>query len=183
MKTIINSVTVSLPDSLKFYTALGFEYKKTDGGAYVYDSSIIIHVSANTSHRLGLSLLQESREAELQKLSPYTKPARLRDGYLISDTSGGHIKLLQSFDLLPQSSSDAMLGSFAGISIEVIEIDRSKLIWGALGYQQTAGDIEQGWMVLSKEANLSISLIKAGACPHIFTNPGLNYFNGEKIRR
>ena len=178
MMTIINTVVVNLSESLRFYVSLGFDHKIVDDGAYVYDSTVVIFISAQTSHRLGLSLIQSDWSSELEAVRAYTEPVAVDDHYLVSDSSGIHIKLLANQSQLPQSSKDSILGNFSGISLEVVEFDRSKLIWEALGYQQSDGDANQGWIVLSKEDNLSVGLIKAGSCPHIFTNPGLNYFNG-----
>ena len=176
--TIINTVAVNLSESLRFYVSLGFDHKIVDDGAYVYDSTVVIFISAQTSHRLGLSLIQSDWSSELEAVRAYTEPVAVDDHYLVSDSSGIHIKLLANQSQLPQSSKDSILGNFSGISLEVVEFDRSKLIWEALGYQQSDEDANQGWIVLSKEDNLSVGLIKAGSCPHIFTNPGLNYFNG-----
>jgi len=179
MKTIINTVAVNLDDSLKFYSALGFEHKLVDDGAYVFDRSVVIHLNSQSSQRLGLSLIQSDWSSELTALQEYSNPIDIGEHYLISDTSGIHIRLLQSHSELPHSATNSILGNYSGISIEVIEFNRCKLIWEALGYQQSAGDASKGWIVLSKEDNLDVSLIKAGSCPHIFTNPGLNYFNGK----
>lgn len=176
--TIINTVALNFSESLSFYGSLGFDKKIVDGGAYVYDSSVVIFISTKTSHRLGLSLMQPDWSSELEAVRVYTEPVVVDDHFLVSDSSGIHIKLLPIQSQLPQSSKNSILGNFSGVSLEVVEFDRSKLIWEALGYQQSAGDANQGWIVLSKEDNLSVGLIKAGACPHIFTNPGLNYFNG-----
>lgn len=177
--TIINTVAINLPRSLQFYKSLGFEYLSTEPGAYVYDRSVVIFISKFTKERLGLSLLQSDWSRELEAVREYVDPIVIEDGYLLSDSSGIHIKLLESSVQLPQSSVESILGNYSDISIEVVDFKRSKLIWGALGYVQTGGDEKQGWIVLSKDGNTSISLITAGSCPHIFTNPGLNYFNGS----
>jgi len=178
MKTIINTAAVTLDKSLKFYKDLGFDHRIIEGGAYVFDRSVIIFISSTTSQRLGMSLVQSDWSVELEELQKHTDPVTIGDDYLVSDSSGIHIKLLNSHPKLPQSTASAILGDYSGVSLEVIEFNRSKWIWEALGYHQSAGDASHGWIVLSKEDNLSISLIKAGSCPHIFRNPGLNYFNG-----
>ncbi len=179
MKTIINTIAVNLDDSLKFYSDLGFDHRLTEDGAYVFDSSVVIFISTKTSHRLGMSLVQSEWSSELEVLQRHTDPVAVGNDYLVSDSSGIHIKLMKSHPELPQSSANSILGNYSGMSLEVIEFNRSKLIWEALGYLQSGGDASQGWIVLSKEDNLTMSLIKAGSCPHIFTNPGLNYFNGS----
>jgi hypothetical protein len=150
----------------------------TDHGAYVYDRSVVIFVSDLTKERLGLSLCQADWSSELDAVRAYAVPLEIEGGSLISDSSGMHVKLLQNTIELPSSSDNSILGSYSDLSIEVVEFERSKLIWQALGYSQTGGDEKQGWIVLSKDGQTSISLIKAGSCPHIFRNPGLNYFNG-----
>ena len=128
MKTIINTAAVNLDESLKFYSDLGFDHRHTEGGAYVFDSSVVIFISTATSHRLGLSLIQSDWTSELEALQRHTDPVVIGDGYLISDSSGIHIKLIKSHPELPQSSASTILGNYSGMSLEVIEFNRSKLI-------------------------------------------------------
>ena len=55
---------------------------------------------------------------------------------------------------------------------------KSAKFWSIFGYEITTGKEEQGWIVMTKEGFLPISIMKPFACPHLFFNPSLTYFNG-----
>jgi len=44
---------------------------------------------------------------------------------------------------------------------------------------QTMGGVEQGWIGLTNDSSFNISIMNALACPHVFFNPSLSYFNGK----
>lgn len=117
----------------------------------------------------------------------------IEGGYLISDPNGVKVYLMEgppaySFDLagLPQ----ALPGKFAGLSIEAVDFEGTVDFWRILGYQETMGSVEQGWIAMENGSGIGISVMKAMTCPHLFFNPGLTFFNAgnnlsviQKIRK
>jgi hypothetical protein len=78
-----------------------------------------------------------------------------------------------------KEKSFAVTGNFAGLSIETLDISKSQELWQVLGFEPTAGDADKGWVSLSN-GELTISLMAPLACPHLFLNPSLTYFNGDQ---
>ena len=63
---------------------------------------------------------------------------------------------------------------FAAFSAVVASLS----FWKLFDYEITQGSLEKDWITLSNKTHLEISLVQIGNCPHLFPNPGLNYFNG-----
>ncbi|MBT7993740.1 MAG: hypothetical protein HN691_02595 [Bacteroidetes bacterium] len=72
------------------------------------------------------------------------------------------------------------LGNSAGLSLETMDMELSFEIWQKLGFSTSMGSLGEGWISLKNTDNLTISLMRPLACPHLFFNPSLTYFNGEK---
>ncbi len=63
------------------------------------------------------------------------------------------------------------LGTFS-VSLAVTDIHRSKAFYGALGFGQIGGDIDQGWLIMSSGATI-IGLFQGMFDANVMTfNPG-----------
>ena len=76
--------------------------------------------------------------------------------------------------------SKSTVGDFASLSIESLSLKKSMDIYKIIGFTDISGSIEQGWISMTNTDGLSISLMPALTCPHLFFNPSLTFFNGSK---
>ena len=181
MKTIIHTPTPNIDQSLDFYKKLNFavlsatDHLLTDGNA-------IFEINEDRHARAGLKLLKSSWKEEVDKLEDITTVLPIEKGYLLSDTSGVWIYLIEQEEELQYDLEDiplSVLGNFAGISLEAVDMERSLAIYEILDFTKTMGDIEQGWIGLTNHDNFTVSLMKPNSCPHLFFNPSITYFNGK----
>lgn len=192
MNSIIQSPTNNLKDSLDFYSSLGFQILSSENPTLVSDGKVLIEINPDRQARAGLKLYKPSWKETVEKLKAITKVIDREGEYVLSDPSGTWIYLMEGQNKLDAELSGiepSVLGNYAGMSLEMIDIERSKQIWETLGFSVTMGAPEQGWVALANEDGLVVSLMKAFSCPHLFFNPSLTYFNGknnlaiiEKIR-
>ena len=177
MQAIIQTPTNDLQQSLHFYETLGFQ---TISEEYLTDGKAIIHINTNRFARAGIRLYQADWFSEVKALKAFTKVLPIENGYVFSDASGVWIYLMEEeikFDISTYSAS--IIGNYAGVSLEVIDIERSKQIYNILGFEKSMGSLEQGWIVLSHSSGFAVSLMKPMSCPHLFFNPSLTFFNGK----
>ncbi|NNF75479.1 MAG: hypothetical protein HKN00_09860, partial [Flavobacteriaceae bacterium] len=96
-----------------------------------------------------------------------------------ADPSGSWIYLLNGAgpELDISACGPPIIGNFAGVSLESVDINKSVKLFQILGFKVTMGAIEQGWICLANADEFTVSLMKPFACPHLFFNPSLTYFN------
>ncbi len=182
MQTIIQTPTPKLADSLAFYQQLGLQACSTSQPNLYSDGKAIIEINPDRHARAGLKLYQDSWSDVVAALTAFSGVLQTAEGYLLTDPSGTWIYLMEQpapiVDLsdIPTSA----LGNFAGISMEVLDLAKAISFWEIFGFQKTMGGVEQGWVSLTDEAQTTISIMKAFACPHLFFNPSLSYFNGKE---
>ena len=180
---IIQTPTPNLEESLAFYQTLGFSILPHPNKTIVSDGKAIIEINPNRFARAGFQLFSNDWLAIIKQLKKETAIVKIDDGYLLGDTSGNSIYLIETADI-PQFSttekSSVALGNFAGLSLEVIDIDKAMKIYAILGFKVTMGSLEQGWIALANQMGFSVSLMKPNACPHLFFNPSMTYFNGAE---
>lgn len=183
MKSIIQTPTRNLEESLEFYEKLNFKVISKANPTVVTDGKAIIQINADRHARAGIKLYKEDWSAIVNKLPEYTPIMETKEGYLISDVSGMWIYLMNG-KFMPKSEflsdmSSSTLGNYAGISIETVGFNQSLELLSILGFESTAGSYEMGWQSLKNKDGMVISLMKPLVCPHLFFNPSLTYFNGE----
>ena len=183
MRTIIQTPTGKLDTSLKYFATLDFEILSLNDINYVTDGNVIIEVNPDRNARTGIKLIKSDWKAEVLELKEITTVLKTKEGYLTNDPSGAWIYLIESnAESIPalNENINSKLGDFAGISIESISFKTSKKIWEILGFKTTMGGEDQGWVSLKNSEDFTISIMTANSCPHLFFNPSLTYFNGEK---
>lgn len=192
MQTIIQTPTPNLQKSLDFYKRLNFTILSDENPTLVSDGKVIIEINPDRKARAALKLYNSDWSEIIDGLKEYSKVVTVENGYLLSDASGLWIYLLNGeipeYDL--SNVSPSTLGNSMGMSLEVIDVERSLAIYSILGFKITMGGTEQGWMVIAHSSGAAVSLMLPNACPHLFHNPSLTYFNGknnlniiEKIRQ
>ena len=183
MASIIHTPTSSLEESLDFYSTLGYKKIKSDGLELLSDGQVIIEVNPDRFARAGVKLIKESWGATVKKIEEFVNVLRIDGGYLLSDPSGTWIYLIESEEELSLDMSDllpSVLGTYAGLSLESTSINISFQLWKALGFTDQQGSIDDGWVTLRNADKMTVSLMKPNTCPHLFFNPSLTFFNGEK---
>jgi len=103
------------------------------------------------------------------------------DAHYFASPSGTWFKLIAGEQIVaPLGKSKCILGNYAGISLETMDIQKSVDIITSLGFEKSAGGVEQGWLSYTDESQNGISLMSPFACPHSFCNPSGTFFNSGK---
>jgi len=182
MNSIIQSPTPDLKQSLDFYQRLNFSVLSEANPTIVSDGKVVIEINPDRKARAGIKIFRKDwseMATALEKLAPVKKTD---NGYVLSDPSGSRIYLIEkdSDNIYDMSAvNPSTIGSYAGVSLETSDIDKSIAIYKTLGFSKVMGDISQGWVVYQNEDELAVSFMLVGSCPHLFFNPSLTYFNGK----
>ncbi len=182
MHTIIHTPTNKVETSLDFYTKLKFKTIENENSNLVTDGKVVIEINPERTARAGIKLYRDAWDIVAKKLQLHTFVTKMENGFLLSDSSGTWIYLIEGKpDLQFETSENAfsVLGNFAGLSLETTDMKSAIAIWKLLGFEKTMGDEEQGWVVYANQDGIGISLMKPFSCPHLFFNPSLTYFNGK----
>ena len=183
INTIVCSPLNTVPDSLSFYKKLGFTFKESSLGNLYSDGSVLIELNDSPFARPSVKLFKDNWEQEISLLKLKTKVISLDNSILLSAPSGIWVYLCQKSDdynfELPKDNN-SILGNFAGLSLESIDIEASINFWKLLGFSKTSGSVAQGWISLSDSEGMTISIMKPNSCPHLFFKPSLTFFNGKQ---
>lgn len=183
MKSIIQTPTRNLQESLEFYEKLNFKVISKANPTVVTDGKAIIEINADRHARAGLKLFKKDWSSFVQKLPTSCPVVSTEKGYLIADISGMWIYLING-EFMPKSTfekdiSSSTLGNYSGLCIETVGFNQSVELLNSLGFAPNGGGEEQGWQSLKNKDGIIISVMKPNMCPHLFFNPSLTYFNGE----
>jgi catechol 2,3-dioxygenase-like lactoylglutathione lyase family enzyme len=180
MSIFLQTPTPNLEASLDFYRRLNFQ--EVDGQPNVFtDGKVYIEVNPDRYARSGIKIFREDWSQVVNALSSLTNVMKINEGYLLSDPSGVWIYLLEKpapFELIVKETSESVLGNYAGICLELIDIAKAALIYEAIGFKLTAGSAESGFASYSLD-DFVVTLMKPLMCPHLFFNPSMTYFNGK----
>ncbi|MEN0064614.1 MAG: hypothetical protein AAGA48_20865 [Myxococcota bacterium] len=180
MPTFVSSPARDRAASLEYWTRLGFAVRSdTDDHCVVADAGITLVLDPRPFARPALGLMGSDWDARVPALRELTGVMETDYGFLTSDPSGAWIELRREFNHgSGEPAGSSALGTFAGMSLEMVDVVRGRALYEALGFVHTKGDLEQGWVSLAHPEGLTVSLMKPFACPHSFVNPSLTYFNG-----
>lgn len=181
MQSFIHTPTNDLKGSLEFYQKLEFSVVTDEKHKLVTDGKVLIEINPDRYARAGIKLYKKDWSKEIAALDVLTAVHKTKDGYLMSDPSNVWIYLVEGESKINYQSVDesfSVLGNYAGLSLESIDMVRSVAIWKALGFV-ASGTPEQGWVACKNEDGLMVSIMKPLMCPHLFFNPSLTYFNGK----
>ena len=181
MKAVIQTPTNDLQASLNFYSKLNFTVISEQEPTIISDGGAVIEINPDRFARAGLKLYDASWKGKVEILEKLTPVIKIDKGYLLSDPSGTWIYLVEIAEMpehnLPDQNT-SVLGNLASLSLETISIKSASEIWKILGFSVDMGSEDAGWMSLSNDDGLTISIMKPMNCPHLFFNPSLTYFNG-----
>ena len=186
---IIQVPTPNITESLHFYEKLGFHVKHVDQNVLLSgENNLEILINTNRFSRVGVRFYKKNWSDFLE--SHDFKHTKNDEGYVIISPGGCPVYLIENKEE-PQTDDfpDIIPGNYMGFSIETNDMEGSLVFWEAIGFQQNAGNLEHGWASLIDDNGFGISLMQYNACPHLFFNPSLTFFNGpnnldiiEKIR-
>lgn len=181
MDSMIHTPTNNPDQSLTFYKKLNFKILSENDPTIVTDGQALIEINTDRFARAGIKLFKDSWSAEIAEIRKQQTVIAIENGYILSDPSGVWIYLVEDqpgFEFTPAEKCYGLSGNFSGLSIESMAINRSLDLYAALGFGKSSGDIDQGWVSLNR-TNFVISIMKPLACPHLFFNPSMTYFNGK----
>jgi hypothetical protein len=178
---IIQTTTNRLEESLLFYKKLNFQIVSEEP-LLLADNQCIIEVNNHKFARKGIKLFSKDWSAVIPKLQELTNAVSIENGYLLGDSTGNWIYLLNE-DMKPKISTEglspSLLGNFSGVSLEAIDMEFAKNIYELLGFKITMGGVDKSWMVMANDNGFGISFMSPNTCPHSFFTPSLTYFNNK----
>ncbi len=178
MKFTIQTPINDFKKSSDFYKNLGF---KSLTQTLFTDGNAIIELSRDPFVRPSLKCYLNNDLNIINTLKKYTTVLEQENYFLMVMPSGTWIYFdKKNINLPKKETSFSVLGNYAGISIETISITKEKEIFECFGFKQNMGDLSQGWISLINNNGFTISLMSPNACPHLFINPSLTYFNGKE---
>lgn len=178
--TYIQTPTPKVEKSREFYQKLGYAVVGEEP-LVLSDGKVFVEINPERTSRIELKLYAKSWDAAVQKCGKSFHIAETDDTYSLCDPNGVRVRLIKGeFPFTVAENSNGITGAFAGVSIEAFDVDRTLEFWDSLGFEKTMGDIAtQGWGAMAL-GETGISIMKTGMCPHLFTNPGLTFFNSGK---
>ena len=173
--------TPDVEDTRRFYNRLQFdEFIDPAGGNVCFtDGRVIIEVAPERTARI--TLVVPVNLETFTDLRPRSADGD-DDALLLCDPNGVRVRpLVHAPDSEAGDGTPSMLGTgFHGFSIEAVDPAATIEFWKTLGLEPISGDLNQGYVTMSAEGAPTVTILKAGSCPHLFFNPGLNYFNSGR---
>lgn len=180
MSIYLQTPTPNLEASLDFYRRLDFH--ELEGQSNVFtDGKVYIEINADRYARAGIKIYKEDWSEVVNMLTSMTNVMEISGGYLLSDPTGVWIYLLEKaapFETISAEIKQSVLGNYAGICLETIDVAKAVSIYEAIGFKLTAGSAEGGYASFSYD-DFVVTIMKPLMCPHMFFNPSMTYFNGK----
>ncbi|MBB6463304.1 hypothetical protein [Flammeovirga kamogawensis] len=177
---IVQTTISNIEATLSFYKKLNFEVLNL-GEKYVFlSNSVQLQAVTKKSSRKGIVLYKGDIGLDVQPLIESSIHSQTETETIIMSPSGALVYLLEgNAPLLNKVDVTPLVGTFVGISLESLDLNKSMTFWEQLGFKMAMGDALQGWVSLSNATGDIISVMRAGMCPHQFSNPSLTFFNGD----
>ncbi len=182
MQCIIHTPTNKIENSLDFYKRLNFKLISNKNLTLVSDGKALIEINPDRFARAGIKLFKNSWKEEIKQLEKLTAAIPNKNGLQLTDPNGVWIYLVENtldIDYKAEEKCYGLTGNFNGLSLETSDMVKSMEFYSILGFSQSNGSIEHGWLSLDNNG-FFISLMKAMLCPHLFFNPSMTYFNGKE---
>ena len=182
MTSLVHTPTRNLDDSVAFYRSLDFEIVSAADPTIVRDGSNLIQIAPDRFARAGVKIYRENWSSQIPSISRLTEVSEVPDGggWILGDTTGTWVYLVEGevgFETTGDGST-SKLGNYAGLSLEAIATRHAIDIWEALGFEESSGSLDQGYVSLKSEDGFVVTVMKPLSCPHLFFNPSMTYFNG-----
>ena len=177
MKTIIQTPTPNLDESISFYGKLNFEIQQKENGAYAIAGSLIIDINTDRMSRAGIKFCTSNSDTVLEGKNVNVIPVNDKSKLVVSPT--GCPVYFEDANVPAINTNEPVTGNFMGLSLETSKMDEEIVFWEKFDFKQTAGNPSQGWVSLTNSSGFGVSLMNYQCCPHLFFNPSLTFFNGE----
>lgn len=174
------SLQTPTPDpkaSAAWYTALGFTQLADHGTSAVFtDGRLRVLVDPARTARAAIVLHDAGSLVDVLADHDLIE----HEGRWLTAGPGGTLVWLDpgSAPAIPAHTAPGVLGNYQGISLETLDLGKAVEFWKQLGFEQTNGGPDKGWVELSRAGGCTVSVMGMHACPHLFRNPGPTYFNG-----
>lgn len=181
--TIIQTPTNNVDQSLDFYQKLNYKVIAKEPMPVLTDGKGVIQINPDRFARAGVKMYSDSWKEKATELKELTMVWDIDNGYLLNEGNGCWIYLLEGetgFEFTPEESPFGMAGNFMGVSLETSDMERSYKIWELLGFSIVMGELGKGFIVMANESGFSVSMMNILTCPHLFFNPSMTFFNGDK---
>ena len=184
MQYFLQTPTPDLQNSIAFFTTLGYEIIQREDYTLAYDRQMTFMINTKQTARAGVSIIKKDWNEEIIKLREHTHVIEKEGGYYFADSSGCWFHLLtEEIEGILKTESSCILGNYAGLSLESMDIECSSNILKVLNFELTAGSVEQGWLTFTDAMMNTINIMAPFACPHIFLNPSVSFFNGAQNQK
>jgi len=181
LQYFLQTPTPNLAKSIAYFKALGYEIKQYKNYTLAYDAALTILINTDRTARAGVTMIKKNWDEEVAKLKKHTNVIKKNGNYYFADPSGCWFHLLtKEIEEIPDTKTSCILGNYAGLSMESMDIQCSSRILQALNFELSAGAVEQGWLTFTDASKNNISIMAPFACPHIFVNPSVSFFNGAE---
>ncbi|MFN2260579.1 MAG: hypothetical protein ABR595_00745 [Psychroflexus sp.] len=180
MKIIIQTPTANLQKSIDFFTKLGFSKCESSIQNLFTDGRFYLQINPDKFARVGLKIFVDDLENVSKKLQKHTKLLDFENTKVFR-SHNTTIKLSDEKIELPElkNTNTSLLGNFAGLSLETLDMSSAFRLWNSLGFGLKMGDYDKAWMTLENNHGFCVSFMKLNTCPHLFINPSLTFFNGK----
>lgn len=182
-QTVVHTPTKNLDESIDFYGRLEFEMVSEKDPTVFTDGKALVEINPDRHARAGIKVYAEDWSEEVSAMKNAGEVLVIKDGFLFCDPNGVRVYLINGapgYEYETKPESFGLTGNYAGLSIEAHDIEKTAKFWDAIGFENSGGDLAQGWATYSNGSTMDISLMKPLMCPHLFINPGMTYFNGGK---
>jgi catechol 2,3-dioxygenase-like lactoylglutathione lyase family enzyme len=179
---ILNIPSPDISKSIAFFQELGFETQQAGKQFLVADAQCQFLIDPAPSARAGWTFYLEDWNILFENDFPKKELKKFGDDFVISDGNGVYLRFSKSQMPAWEGSSPtrpSLLGSYAGVSQEVFDLQASLDFYAKWGFKVEQGGSTQGWASLRHSNGQGLSLMAYGSCPHLFFNPSLTYFNGK----
>jgi hypothetical protein len=177
--TILTTPCLDLFVSENYYALLDFKICNVDQRHFALAKDFTIELNTSPFARPGIKMIRS--KSTLENLPSHLTNIKIGEDLLIVSPEGCCVYL--SDTPLPYSIHDlpkknTVLGNFNGVSLESVDLAASLEFWQKIGFNHVGGSVEKGWVIMKNEDDFDLNLMHFGLCPHLFSNPGLNFFNG-----
>ncbi|WP_127845206.1 hypothetical protein [Psychroflexus aestuariivivens] len=180
MKIIIQTPTGDLQKSIDFYTALGFTKCESSIDNLFSDGQFYLQINPDKFARVGLKIFVDDLANLTENLQKHTKIVNF-ESCKVFRTHNTTIQISEDKIDLPELklTKTSLLGNFAGLSLETLDMFSAFNLWDSLGFKLKMGGMDKSWMTLENDFGFCISFMQIQTCPHLFFNPSLTFFNGK----
>lgn len=182
MKTLLQTTYTSLHESKSFYEKLKYNVYEFEGLLIADDGVVQIILTNEKFKRKGLVIYSDILVEKIDTVKNEFDVVEIDDGFILNSPCGVWVYIYKGkgTDFLLNSEPSSILGKYAGLSLESINLEHSIQFWTELGFEVQMGNVNQGWLTMMNKEGFVLSIMQALNCPHQFFNPSLTYFNGNK---